>query len=56
MQWLERDRPLIANISSEAGSIGKCYRTNMIDYAMSKCALNMATKTTIKVKTKSKTA
>ncbi len=35
----------VANISSEAGSIGKCYRTNMIDYAMAKCALNMATMT-----------
>ena len=36
---------LIANISSEAGSIGKCYRTTYIDYGMSKAALNMATKT-----------
>lgn len=36
---------MIANISSEAGSIGACYRTNMIDYAMAKAALNMATKT-----------
>ncbi len=34
---------LIMNISSEAGSIEKCYRTNMIDYAMGKAALNMAT-------------
>lgn len=34
---------LIANISSEAGSIQRCYRTNMIDYGMSKAALNMAT-------------
>lgn len=34
---------LIINISSEAGSISKCYRTNMIDYGMSKAALNMAT-------------
>lgn len=34
---------LIMNISSEAGSISKCYRTNMIDYGMSKAALNMAT-------------
>lgn len=33
----------IANISSEAGSIGKCYRTNMIDYGMAKAALNMGT-------------
>lgn len=36
---------LIVNISSEAGSIGRCYRTNMIDYAMAKAALNMATMT-----------
>jgi NAD(P)-dependent dehydrogenase (short-subunit alcohol dehydrogenase family) len=36
---------LIANISSKAGSIGKCYRTTYIDYGMSKAALNMATKT-----------
>ncbi len=34
---------LIINISSEAGSITKCYRTNMIDYGMAKAALNMAT-------------
>ena len=34
---------LIVNISSEAGSIGRCYRTNMIDYGMAKAALNMAT-------------
>ncbi len=34
---------LIMNISSEAGSISKCYRTNMIDYGMGKAALNMAT-------------
>lgn len=36
-------RALIINISSEAGSITKCYRTNMIDYGMAKAALNMAT-------------
>lgn len=36
---------LVVNISSEAGSIGKCYRTNMIDYAMGKAALNMGTMT-----------
>lgn len=35
---------MIANISSEAGSIGACYRTNMTDYGMAKCALNMGTK------------
>lgn len=34
---------LIMNISSEAGSISKCYRTNLLDYGMSKAALNMAT-------------
>ncbi|MCR4556769.1 MAG: SDR family NAD(P)-dependent oxidoreductase [Saccharofermentans sp.] len=34
---------LIMNISSEAGSISKCYRTNMIDYGMAKAAMNMAT-------------
>ncbi|MBE6754604.1 MAG: SDR family NAD(P)-dependent oxidoreductase [Ruminococcaceae bacterium] len=34
---------LIINISSEAGSISKCYRTNLIDYGMAKAALNMAT-------------
>ena len=37
------DTALIINISSEAGSISKCYRTNMIDYGMAKAALNMAT-------------
>lgn len=37
------DIALIINISSEAGSISKCYRTNMIDYGMAKAALNMAT-------------
>ena len=36
---------LVVNISSEAGSIGTCYRTNMLDYAVAKAALNMATKT-----------
>ena len=34
---------LIMNISSEAGSISKCYRTFMLDYGMAKAALNMAT-------------
>ena len=34
---------LIINVSSEAGSISKCYRRNMIDYGMAKAALNMAT-------------
>ena len=36
---------LVVNISSEAGSIGACYRTNMTDYAVAKAALNMITKT-----------
>lgn len=36
---------LVVNISSEAGSIGKCYRTFYIDYGMEKAALNMATMT-----------
>ncbi len=36
---------LIVNISSEAGSIGKCYRTYYLDYGVEKAALNMATKT-----------
>ena len=34
---------LIMNISSEAGSITRCYRTFMLDYGMAKAALNMAT-------------
>ena len=34
---------LIMNISSEAGSISRCYRTAQIDYGMAKAALNMAT-------------
>ena len=34
---------LIMNISSEAGSISRCYRTAQIDYGMGKAALNMAT-------------
>lgn len=37
--------PLIVNISSEAGSIGACYRSNMTDYAITKASLNMITKT-----------
>lgn len=36
---------LIINISSEAGSIGACFRRDYLDYSMSKAALNMATKT-----------
>ena len=45
MPLLEKSRQaLIVNISSEAGSIGACYRTNMVDYGMGKAALNMGTK------------
>lgn len=40
-----QDTALIVNISSEAGSIGACYRSTYIDYGMAKAALNMATKT-----------
>ena len=36
---------LIVNISSEAGSIGKCYRSYYLDYATEKAALNMLTMT-----------
>jgi NAD(P)-dependent dehydrogenase (short-subunit alcohol dehydrogenase family) len=34
-------RKLIINISSEAGSIGNCWRTSEYTYCMSKAALNM---------------
>jgi len=37
-------RKLIANISSEAGSIGDCRRTTEYAYCMSKSALNMGSK------------
>lgn len=40
-----KDIALIVNISSESGSIGACYRTNMTDYAVTKASLNMITKT-----------
>ena len=36
---------LVVNISSEAGSIGKCWRTNYLDYGTEKAALNMLTMT-----------
>ena len=39
------DGALVANISSEAGSIGKCYRTFYLDYGTEKAALNMLTMT-----------
>jgi NAD(P)-dependent dehydrogenase (short-subunit alcohol dehydrogenase family) len=35
------NRKLIINISSEAGSIGSCWRTSEYAYCMSKAALNM---------------
>lgn len=35
---------LIVNVSSEAGSIGNCWRTNDVPYCMSKAALNLQTK------------
>lgn len=37
------DAPAIVNVSSEAGSIGQCWRDREFDYCMSKAALNMAT-------------
>lgn len=40
---------LVINISSEAGSIGKCYRTNLIEYGMAKAALNMGTMNLVNV-------
>ena len=36
---------LIINISSEAGSITNCFRSNYLDYAMAKAAVNMGTMT-----------
>lgn len=39
------DMSLIINISSEAGSISKCYRNYYVDYGMAKAALNMGTMT-----------
>jgi NAD(P)-dependent dehydrogenase (short-subunit alcohol dehydrogenase family) len=35
--------PVLVNVSSEAGSIGRCWRDHEFDYCMSKAALNMAT-------------
>ncbi len=39
------DMSLIINISSEAGSISKCYRKFYVDYGTAKAALNMGTMT-----------
>ena len=36
---------MVVNISSEAGSIGRCYRTCYLDYGTEKAALNMLTMT-----------
>ena len=36
------ERPVLVNVSSEAGSIGQCPRDREFDYCMSKAALNMA--------------
>jgi NAD(P)-dependent dehydrogenase (short-subunit alcohol dehydrogenase family) len=38
---LKGEEKLIINISSEAGSIGSCYRNSWFAYCMSKAALNM---------------
>ncbi len=40
---------LVINISSEAGSISRCYRTNLIEYGMAKAALNMGTMNLVNV-------
>ncbi len=40
---------LVMNISSEAGSITRCYRTNMVDYGIAKAALNMGTMNLVNV-------
>lgn len=40
---LRSEDKLIVNISSEAGSIGDCWRNNWFAYSMSKAALNMQT-------------
>ncbi|MBE5927715.1 MAG: SDR family NAD(P)-dependent oxidoreductase, partial [Lachnospiraceae bacterium] len=40
---------LIINITSEAGSISRCYRTNLIEYGMAKAALNMGTMNLVNV-------
>jgi NAD(P)-dependent dehydrogenase (short-subunit alcohol dehydrogenase family) len=41
---LKGTRRIIANISSEAGSISGCQKRDWYDYCMSKAALNMASK------------
>jgi NAD(P)-dependent dehydrogenase (short-subunit alcohol dehydrogenase family) len=45
LPWLRKgSRKLIVNISSEAGSIGTCWRNSEYSYCMSKAALNMASR------------
>ena len=44
-----RQTALVMNISSEAGSISRCYRTNLIDYGIAKAALNMGTMNLVNV-------
>ncbi|WP_364143850.1 SDR family NAD(P)-dependent oxidoreductase [Paenibacillus sp. LPE1-1-1.1] len=41
---LKSDSKFLINISSEAGSIGDCYRDSWFAYCMSKAALNMQSK------------
>lgn len=38
---LRSERPIVANISSEAGSVGACGRDSWYGYCMSKAAVNM---------------
>jgi len=38
---LKSERPIVANISSEAGSVGTCGRDSWYGYCMSKAAVNM---------------
>jgi NAD(P)-dependent dehydrogenase (short-subunit alcohol dehydrogenase family) len=40
--FMESTRRVLVNVSSEAGSIGNCWRKNEYGYCMSKAALNMA--------------
>lgn len=41
---LKGDSKFLVNISSEAGSIGNCYRNSWYAYSMSKAAMNMQSK------------
>lgn len=42
---LKGERKVLANISSEAGSVGACWRTREFGYSMSKSAVNMLSAT-----------